>query len=99
MPELNLDLSQTTAISCDNCGNVTFEEIVMLRHVSAIVSPTGKDAIVPIPAFGCNVCGFVNDRFLPPALRMGSATPQADGDSTPPKTEAQEYTGPRLVTE
>ena len=63
--QVNLDLSNAQDVTCENCGNYTFQEIVLMKRVSALVSPTGKEAIVPIPTFACNACGFINKQFLP----------------------------------
>ena len=63
--QINLDLSNATDVVCESCGNYTFQEVVLMKRVSALVSPTGKEAIVPIPTFACNACGFINKQFLP----------------------------------
>lgn len=66
---LNVDLSASEDIVCTSCGNYTFVQVVLMKKLSALVSPTGKDAMVPIPVFSCNACGNINTEFLPPALR------------------------------
>jgi len=63
--QVNLDLSNAQDVTCENCGNYTFQEVVLMKKVSALISPTGKEAIVPIPTFSCNACGFINKQFLP----------------------------------
>lgn len=68
-PPMNVDLSQAQDITCDNCGNYTFQEVALMKRLSALVSPTGKEAIVPIPTFACNACGFINKQFLPVRMR------------------------------
>jgi rRNA maturation protein Nop10 len=67
MPPMNLDLTNALDVRCERpeCGNYTFEEVVLMKKISALVSPTGKEAIVPIPTFACNVCGHINKQFLP----------------------------------
>jgi hypothetical protein len=59
------DLSLATDIVCENCGNLTFEEVLLMKKVSALVSPNGKEGIVPIPTFACVACGYVNTMFRP----------------------------------
>lgn len=83
-PPINLDLSSATDITCDSCGNYTFEQVLLMKKMSALVSPTGKEAIVPIPTYSCNACGFINKQFLPVKL---SDDQQAHQDSlaTPPE--------------
>ena len=71
--QINIDLSKATDITCDNCGNMTFEDVFMMKHLSAILSPTGKAGNVPIPTFACVSCGYVNEDFLPPFMRQAPA--------------------------
>ena len=62
---MNVDLSKADDIMCDKCGNYTFEQVTLMKRMSALISPTGKEAIVPIPTFACNACGYINKQFLP----------------------------------
>lgn len=41
------------------CGCRTFVPVVVLKKVSALVSPTGKEEIVDIPLYVCSKCGKV----------------------------------------
>lgn len=68
-PSVQVDFSQATDVVCDRCGNATFQEVVLMKHLSAIASPTGRAGNVPIPTFACVACGWVNDTFLPPFMR------------------------------
>lgn len=72
---INVDLSKAEDITCENCGNYTFQEVALMKRLSPLVSPTGKEAIVPIPTFACNACGHINQRFLPTQMRGGDAAP------------------------
>ena len=58
-------LAQAESVTCDSCGNHTFVGVMLLKRISPIISPTGKEAIVPIQTFACNACGFVNKAFSP----------------------------------
>jgi len=62
---INVDLSQTDELKCDECGSAVFHPAFILRKVSAFLSPSGKDTIVPIQVFACDSCGNVNKEFLP----------------------------------
>ena len=64
-PGLNVDFSQTTAEVCEACGNDTFIQVYKMRKLSALLSPAGKETIIPINVFACNKCGHINDEFLP----------------------------------
>ena len=52
-------------ISCEKCGNKYFTEVTAIKKISALVSPTGKEILVPIPVLACADCKHVNDIFLP----------------------------------
>ena len=60
-----VSLDQTDAIKCDECGKSTFRPAFLLRKVSALLSPNGKDAVIPIQVFACDSCGHVNEEFMP----------------------------------
>jgi uncharacterized Zn finger protein len=64
-PQMNVDLSKADDVICERCGNYTFEQVMLMKRMSALVSPTGKEAVVPIPTFACNACGHINKQFLP----------------------------------
>ena len=69
MQQRQPDLSLATDIVCENCGNFTFENVILMKKVSAILSPEGKEGIVPIPTFGCVACGYINEMFRPVPAR------------------------------
>ena len=75
---LNVDLSAAEDITCVSCGNYTFEQVVLMKRLSALISPTGKEAMVPIPVFACNACGNINPEFLPAQLRKDLANKTQD---------------------
>ena len=65
---MNVDLSNALDIVCEECGCKTFKEVAFVKKVSALVSPTGKEAIVPVGTFACSNCGHVNREFDPFAV-------------------------------
>ena len=83
------DLSQATDITCENCGNMTFQEVMLMKKVSALLSPNGKEGIVPIPTFSCVACGYVNVMFRP-----FKQVAEATTDEMPP--EPTEQTRPKI---
>lgn len=82
---LSIDPAQLEDISCDQCGDLRFEQIVLMKKVPKVISNTGQEGIAPIPVFACLACGFINNVFLPPSLRKN-----ADGTSTEAATETSE---------
>ena len=58
-----IDFSKTTEICCESCGGKTFKQTLLLRKLSALVSPSGQETIVPMQVFACEKCGHVNKEF------------------------------------
>lgn len=52
-------------IVCENCGGKYFRAVNAFKSVSALMSPTGKEQIIPIPTYRCDDCGYINEEFRP----------------------------------
>ena len=61
---LQIDISKTDTIVCEECGNASFIQAFFLKKVSALVSPTGKEAIVPIQVFSSGNCGAIPKNMM-----------------------------------
>ena len=59
-----LDMSKATPIKCDNCGNSTFKQTLIISKLSALLSPSGQETIIPSAVFACEKCGHVNEEFI-----------------------------------
>tara|TARA_R110002020_G_scaffold405775_1_gene615802 strand:- start:970 stop:1218 length:249 start_codon:yes stop_codon:yes gene_type:complete len=59
----NIDLTHAKTIECEKCGCVGFKQTMMLKKLSPLVSPNGKEAIIPVGVFACESCGHVNKEF------------------------------------
>ena len=62
-PGLNVDFSQTTAETCESCKNDTFVQVFKMRKLSALLSPTGQESMIPIQIFACAKCGMLIKDF------------------------------------
>jgi len=62
--EQQLDISKADTITCDECGNASFIQAFFLKKISALMSPTGQEAIVPVQVFSCGNCGTVPQKML-----------------------------------
>ena len=58
-----IDISKTTPVKCEKCENQTFKQTLLIRKLSALVSPNGQETIVPMAVFACEKCGHVNAEF------------------------------------
>ena len=59
----SIDFSKTSQIKCEACGCSTFKQTLLLRKMSALVSPNGQETIIPMQVFACEKCGHVNKEF------------------------------------
>ena len=64
-PGLQVDFSQTTSVSCEACKHDVFVPAFKMRKLSALLSPAGKETMIPMNVFACAKCGHINDAFLP----------------------------------
>jgi len=68
-PKVNMSLQDTIKVLCEECQNNVFQEGLVIRKVSSILTGTGKPGFIPIPVFACNKCGHVNQEFLPQEVK------------------------------
>jgi len=61
----NVDINQTTSVSCDECSGIYFEQALVMRKASGLLTGTGTPGYIPIPVFSCKKCNHVNTEFLP----------------------------------
>ena len=55
--QVQVDLKDADTMKCQKCGNSIFIQGYVIKKISAIVSPTGKEVIAPIQVFNCGNCG------------------------------------------
>jgi DNA-directed RNA polymerase subunit RPC12/RpoP len=59
----SMDPASMKDIKCENCGSRFFRQVHAFKVVSALLSQTGKEQIMPVPTFRCDDCGFINEEF------------------------------------
>ena len=67
-PQMNLDLSKTTAIDTPSGGKI-WQQGMIVRKVSKFEAGTAEDAIVPIPVFYDPETNKILEDTLPKELR------------------------------
>ena len=67
--QVQIDISKADTITCDDCGNASFIQAFFLKKISALMSPTGKEAIVPIQVFSCGNCGAIPKNMIDQAAQ------------------------------
>lgn len=69
--QINVDLNSAPEIHCPKCDGIFFQEITFFKKLSALMSPTGKDAVIPVVAYACIECGTINPQLLPIGFEAG----------------------------
>ena len=59
-----VDLSKADTIKCKECENYLFISSFVIKRISALMSPTGQEALVPIQVYSCDGCSKVPSIFL-----------------------------------
>lgn len=56
------DVNSLPWVEC-NCGGRIFDSAVMVKKVSALLSPTGKEEILPAEIIICKSCGKIPEFY------------------------------------
>jgi hypothetical protein len=51
-------------VFCKKCDSNVYESLYVLKKLTADVSPSGADAVVPVPIFKCSSCGEINRDYF-----------------------------------
>ena len=63
--KMRINLQDADDVACDECENTYFSPAIIIKRVSALLSPTGQEMMAPVQLFQCSKCGHVNKEFLP----------------------------------
>ena len=66
-PQLNVNINPdlVEAVKCESCEGESFAACYIIKKVPALVSPTGKEMMMPVETFSCLGCGHINKEFVP----------------------------------
>ena len=59
----SVDLTHAKTLECEKCHCKGFKQTLMLKKLSALLSPNGQESIIPVAAFACEACGHINKEF------------------------------------
>ena len=62
---ININPNDLEDVVCNKCECQTFEQIFLFKKISAVLSPTGKETLIPLQTYRCTKCVNMNDEFLP----------------------------------
>ena len=61
--QIPVNLKDAQDIECEECKGQYFCPVFSIKRLSALVSPTGQETMIPIQTFQCSSCGHVNKDF------------------------------------
>lgn len=64
IPITEQNIRDSKPVTC-GCGGMIFEEKMMFKKVSAILSPSAKEELFPLNLVVCVKCGLVPEEFNP----------------------------------
>ena len=59
-----MSLKDADTIKCKSCNNYLWIQSFVLKKLSALVSPTGQEAMIPVQVYSCGNCGKVAEGML-----------------------------------
>lgn len=59
---VGVDLNNVPFEKC-KCGNTTWKVVFLLKRLSKLISPNGKETLVPIQVFCCEKCGTISPLY------------------------------------
>ncbi len=62
--QTQIDLSKAETMTCEQCESSLFSMSYIIKRMSAIISPTGQESIIPIQVYSCDGCGKVPEVLL-----------------------------------
>ena len=62
---VNIKPEDLEDVVCEECGGQVFVPAFLFKKVSAVLSPNGKDTMIPLNVFKCDHCGHINKEFIP----------------------------------
>lgn len=65
-----VDISNTTPVVCESCGNDTFKDVMYIRKESRFTSGLPVDRMVPIQLVVCAKCGDLVEDFIQAPLKQ-----------------------------
>ncbi len=60
---VKVNLDDMKDIVCEKCENRYFVPAFIIKKISSLVSPSGKEGLMPIQTFQCKECNHINEEF------------------------------------
>ena len=63
--QIRVDLKDADQMVCKECQSKTFIQSFLMFRLSALLSPSGMESIVPAAVFQCTKCGTILEESMP----------------------------------
>ena len=61
--QISFNLNEATDVPCDECGSLHFMPVCSMKRLSALLSPSGEEMLIPVQLFACISCKHINEEF------------------------------------
>jgi hypothetical protein len=65
--QVSINPNDLEDVLCEKCECQSFDMAFLFKKISAVLSPSGKESLIPIQVYKCTECGHINDGFMPKA--------------------------------
>jgi hypothetical protein len=68
---LNVNPSDLETLKCASCESDKFDQVFIVKKIPSVLSPTGKQIMIPVPVFECTNCKQTCKEMYPEELEKG----------------------------
>jgi len=61
--QIQVNIKDATNTECENCKNIYFDKVTVLKKISRLIARTSEDQYVPVETYKCTECGNINKEF------------------------------------
>ena len=62
-PQVKVNVADQPNIECENCKNIFFDKVTVIKKISKLLVGTPDDQLVPMETYKCAECGNINEDF------------------------------------
>lgn len=61
--QVKLNVAESPNVECENCENIYFDKVTVIKKISKLLVGTPDDQYVPMETYKCTECGNINKDF------------------------------------
>ena len=61
--QVKLNVADQPNVECENCKNIFFDKVTVIKKISKLLFGTPDDQLVPMETYKCTECGNINKDF------------------------------------